>query len=197
MKGSATSPPAFYEHQCFVSYTTREDEVRVIKPFIDQYQRALQDAWNAQLGPSDLNVYYDGWRIQPGFRTDAWLRQTLERAIRSSAFVVAFLSPGYHSSEWCQWELSVARDEHEHRGTPALDCSCLPILWKNENRRFRHPFVADRAPVDVRGAIAHGPEAWPDAVHDAVTSTIRVAREWYPSSGSVERKRPSWLNYIT
>jgi hypothetical protein len=36
----STSPPATYKFHSFISYTTREDEVSVLKPFVDEYVSA-------------------------------------------------------------------------------------------------------------------------------------------------------------
>ena len=102
----ATSPPKHYEYHFFLSYTTREEEVQVVKPFIDDYRHAIEQEW------WNVRIYYDGWRLPSGHKPDGWLRLKLEAAIKSSAFLVAFVSPGYLTSEWCHWELDVAHREH-------------------------------------------------------------------------------------
>lgn len=35
MVTNSTSPPKYYEYHCFISYTTREEEIRILKPFLD------------------------------------------------------------------------------------------------------------------------------------------------------------------
>jgi hypothetical protein len=191
----ATSPPVYYEYSCFLSYTTREDEVQVVKPFIDDYRDELQREWERYIGVNP-RIYYDGWRLPPGLKPDEWLHSQLEKAIRMSAFVVAFVSPGYLTSGWCNWELSVAHEEHTRRGSPALEASCLPILWKDTEQERRHPFLANRAGVDIRRSLTDGNKA--GALMETVSATIDVARQWFPSGVDRERpRRTSWLNYIT
>jgi hypothetical protein len=194
----STSPPAHYEFHIFISYTNREEEVRLLKPFLDRYKRQLREDWPLHFGLERVNVFYDEWRLQKlDHFPDDMLRAQLEDAIRRSAFVVAFLSPHYFLSEWCQWELRTARKEHARRGPPAPGSSCLPILWKKPhngiNGALFSQFLKEHRVVDVSDGVGAGnPTAasepqglgrsrFLDAVRTAVGATINVGRQWFPT----------------
>ena len=83
------------EYCSFLSYSTRDDEVRLIKPFVDRYLDGIRDRIKY------IPVYYD-YFFMPGGHRD--LCHALGRAIRASDFTTAFLSPGYDSSPWCGFE---------------------------------------------------------------------------------------------
>jgi TIR domain len=124
-KEASTSPPARYDYHCFISYTSREDEIKKIKPFIDNYVSVLQ----AQ-GVTFCPVYYDGWYLRRDHYEDAELQELLRDGIRRSAFSVCFLSPGYYASAWCIYEWLTTEAVHTRRGRPAQEYSILPICWK-------------------------------------------------------------------
>lgn len=178
----ATSPPASYKYHCFISYTTREDEIRIIKPFIDDYTRRLHAEGYL------TTIFYDGYKIpEVPNRPDDLLAKILADAIYDAAFVVAFVSPGYTGSEWCRFELDTALREHRQRGAPATCASCLPILWKhrylsNPETLLRHPFLSERQPLDIAHAIAQGrfSRQWKEALYDAREATRRTVHSWYP-----------------
>jgi hypothetical protein len=121
----STSPPVHYEYNAFISYTTREEEVRQIKPFIDAFVDRLKRS-----GVTVCPVFYDGWHMERRRYERAELVHRLGDGISGSAFTIAFVSPGYVASEWCQFEWRTTVDVHSKRDTPALDYSILPILWK-------------------------------------------------------------------
>ncbi len=121
----STSPPAHYDYHCFISYTTREDEIKKIKPFVDEYVRRLQ----AQ-GVTVCPIFYDGWYLQRPHYDDQELARLLRKGIERSAFSVCFLSPGYYESPWCIYEWGTTGEVHSGRGYPAQKFSILPICWK-------------------------------------------------------------------
>jgi len=98
------SPPERFH--VFMSYTTREDEVQIVKPIVDRFL-------NHVLGPiieqtlGEPPAFYDGYFLyNPSGAKYASL--TLERAIRfgieESEVLVAFVSPHYFGSQWCIFE---------------------------------------------------------------------------------------------
>lgn len=106
----------------FISYSKRDDEVRVIKPVIDGYCEALRTK------VPYIPVFYDGFYPPSG---PSELLRHLEDAIHSSDFTTSFLSPGYASSAWCGFEwwesFRITRYECPRcRTHPSL----LHIFWK-------------------------------------------------------------------
>jgi len=152
---------------CFISYTTREEEVQEVKPFLDAYVRAIQ----AQ-GVTVCPVFYDGWYLQRESYSQRELAEKLREGIEGSAFTVAFLSPSYPQSAWCCYEWATTEEVHVRRAPPAPAYSILPIQWK--------------------GAITHGwclrgleTRRWvsidisdPASMREAVEQTLAFAKEW-------------------
>ena len=91
----------------FVSYTTREDETRELKPAVDYFlEHMLRPAIETTIG--EPPVFYDGYSLyrQRGFsnRTDRELESLLTFAIEESEVLIAFVSPAYLTSRWCLFE---------------------------------------------------------------------------------------------
>jgi hypothetical protein len=125
LRTCSTSPPMQYDYHAFISYTTREKEVRQIKPFVDALVDRLKRG-----GVTVCPVFYDGWHMERRrYRPDE-LVHSLGEGIDRSAFTIAFVSPGYITSEWCQFEWHNTAVVHRSRDSPAPHYSILPILWK-------------------------------------------------------------------
>lgn len=122
---SSTSPPMQYDYHAFISYTTREEEVRQIKPFVDAFVAKLKRG-----GVKICPVFYDGWHMERRIYQPEELGHRLSEGISRSAFTIAFVSPGYIASAWCQFEWNTTVHVHRNRDTPAPTYSILPILWK-------------------------------------------------------------------
>jgi hypothetical protein len=114
-----------YDYHAFISYTSREEEVRQIKPFIDAFVDRLKRS-----GVTICPVFYDGWHMERRTYERAELVHRLGDGVSRSAFTIAFVSPGYVTSEWCQFEWWATVGVHGHRDSPAPDWSILPIIWK-------------------------------------------------------------------
>jgi len=121
----STSPPSIYSFHAFISYTTREEEVREIKPFVDSVVDQLISS-----GVTVCPVYYDRVELERRKYEDGELADRLKDGISRSAFTLAFVSPGYITSNWCQFEWWTTIKVHGRRDEPALAHSVCPIVWK-------------------------------------------------------------------
>jgi hypothetical protein len=93
----------------FISYTTREEEVRTIQPLVDKYCRGL---WE-RARQHGVDVFYDHFALKRVEYSRQQLEGHLLYAIKHSHMMTAFLSPGYVESEWCQFEWDRWRDHHQ------------------------------------------------------------------------------------
>ncbi len=101
-----THPPERFH--VFVSYTTRENEVQIIKPLVDHFlQTVLRPVIAQTIG--EPPIFYDGYTLhylsRPWF-SDFELIRSLTFAIEESEVLLAFLSPEYFGSRWCKFEFS-------------------------------------------------------------------------------------------
>jgi hypothetical protein len=108
----------------FVSYTSREEEVRELQPLLDRYREEL-----IRLLPPWAAVFYDRWSLPPWRYNDDELRQLLHSEVVESDFLIAFMSPQYLCSRWTcyEWADFKSTREREDRA-PALVTH--PIYWK-------------------------------------------------------------------
>jgi hypothetical protein len=185
----STSPEATYEYHAFISYTTREDEVRVIKPFIDEYVGILQ-AQGVRVCP----VFYDGWYLRKRQYDNVTLEEELRQGIHQSAFTVAFLSPGYLTSNWCCFEWMTTEEEHRKRVFPAPSYSILPICWKKPLAKnygnWCSKAVLSRPYSDISYSLRANPQ---QALTRAIARTRAYLDTWYPMQGW--RQLISWPRY--
>jgi len=77
----------------FISYTTREEEIRVIKPFVDDYIDELKRQVYAV-----CPVYCEGQDSRSRIYGYAGLEKELRKAIRGSKTTSALHSPGYYDA---------------------------------------------------------------------------------------------------
>ncbi|HEX4707406.1 MAG TPA: toll/interleukin-1 receptor domain-containing protein [Candidatus Udaeobacter sp.] len=113
----------------FLSYTSRESEVQLVQPLIDQYCRGLWE-WADRNG---IHVFYDHFSLPRRQFHDHELTAKLADAIDKSDLMTAFLSPEYISSKWCQFEwntqysrVRAARMLHDEDRAPQTHA----IYWK-------------------------------------------------------------------
>lgn len=184
-KQVSTHPPENYRYHFFVSYTTREDEIKIIKPFIDDYLNQLSQ----RIG--FIPVYYDGLYLRGSNYSEDFLVKTLAQAIEESAFTISFLSPGYINSEWCAFEWLATEKFHDSRGYPAQNKSILPIMWKDiSNRESKFPeldeYIRKRRWLDISGKIYGNRfynQEYVEALHECVEETIIYINAWFPKGG--------------
>jgi hypothetical protein len=113
--------PHPFNYHFFVSYTTREDEVRAILPTIDAFVGELEQHGFTAKPPFWLDRIEIG---QMGNVPDATLRDILANGIDQCIALIAFVSPGYVNSEFCRFEWS-------HFGNSSrTDRFAAPLIWK-------------------------------------------------------------------
>jgi hypothetical protein len=119
LAGMRPPPPPYLTYHFFVSYTTREAEVKEILPTIDEFVEELKAA-----GLRAAPVFFDRFSMGRWDGSNEALALTLRDAICESICMIAFVSPGYVESEWCQLEWQ------EMARLSGLRVHTLPIVWK-------------------------------------------------------------------
>lgn len=154
----------------FMSYSTRDDEVETIKPFVDEYAHAMRSRIPY------VPVFYDGYYIPHGHPR---LEDYLAQSIHDSDFTTAFLSPGYSSSSWCgfEWGYSHHLSGLEISSEKPLRHEILQILWKRFERGRDSALFERRCTVDVSDEIRYRDLS--GALHKAVDGTLRFLDHMY------------------
>jgi hypothetical protein len=118
----------------FVSYTTREEEVRLVQPLVDGYCRDLWQ-WASSQG---VEVFYDHFSLPKIAYSDEQLIAVLGEALARAQFFVGFISPCYVESRWCcfEWRFGPMRDMFAR----SLALPTQAINWK--------PDFQDAVPFD-------------------------------------------------
>jgi hypothetical protein len=162
----------------FLSYSTRDDEIATIKPFLHEYVTALRS-----LGISYIPIFCDAFYIPEGHpHLHLYLKEQLYR----SDFTTAFLSPGYVSSSWCAFEwwesesLSELTTSHEKPVKHAI----LPICWKAYADRARGIFSC-RGAIDISQEM--NDQRWQAALEIAVRQTVKFLEWMYDPARSADR----------
>jgi TIR domain len=101
----------------FISYTSREDDIKEFQSFIDEFIEAVQNRYLRR------TFFYDRISLEQRDRTDNQLSYELEEALNQSGFMIAFISPKYLLSNWCMFEWETA-----HKLRPGR---ILVIEWKD------------------------------------------------------------------
>ncbi len=112
----------------FLSYTSREEEVKHIQPLVEQYCR---EVWKW----ADLNgvhVFYDHFSLPQVQYSEIELEGILARHVRRSELMTSFLSPGYIESRWCRFEAVTKINEPD----PVTHA----IYWKPDIWRYTDVF---------------------------------------------------------
>src|SRR5689334_17476862 len=108
----------------FLSYTSREPEVKFIQPLVDRYCFELWQ-WARALG---VYIFYDHFSLPQGQYISAELEEALSMHIKRSQLFTAFLSPSYFESNWCQFEW-----ERMVKNKVSI---VHPIYWKPDIGRY-------------------------------------------------------------
>lgn len=125
----------------FVSYTTREQEVALVKPMVDRFLNGfLRRRIERDLG--EPPGFYDGYSLyRPGAGlSDAELRSAIRFAVEESEVLVAFVSPEYPGSYWCRFECEAMAAKE-------------PRPWFDVCRRAPVPQLRDRRPLGLRPGV--------------------------------------------
>jgi hypothetical protein len=126
-------------YHCFISYTTREEEVRLIQPFVDKFLHVLR-AQQILVAP----FFYDHLILENRNYPPHELREKLLQGIVESICEVSFVSEGYLSSPWCIFEWATMDGVQLYRG-PKFS-AILPIIWKS---LINPGFVRTRDYIDL------------------------------------------------
>ena len=126
-RDSAPAPPKF--HHVFISYTTREEEYKQVQEFsevvVEELKRRglkrdiAEFIWLDKLELS-IDHRYRGKKEIDLYRGEEELEKALRGGLDASRKFLAFVSPEYAKSKWCQFEY-----EYAIRHLPILD-----IIWK-------------------------------------------------------------------
>ncbi len=155
----------------FISYSTRDDEIGIIKPIIDEYCEALRSR------VPYVPVFFDRFYIPDGHSD---LLHYLEDAIHQSDFTTSFLSPGYASSAWCGFEWWESyRISLSHRCPKCGSHPMLHVLWKEfDDRPLRGVFSnADAMNINIANEVKQ--KDYSKAVAKAVSSTLEFLDRAY------------------
>ncbi len=112
----------------FLSYTSREAEVKLIQPLVDRYCRELWK-WADRNG---VHVFYDHFSMPQREYSDSELEEILAQHVRDSELMTSFLSPGYIASRWCLFEAVTKALEPD----PVIHA----IYWKPYTLRYAGVF---------------------------------------------------------
>jgi hypothetical protein len=115
--------PHPFRYHFFVSYTTREDEVKAVLPLIDAFVRELERSGFTAKPPFWLDRIEIGQLVDV---PDEDLLNILANAIDECIAVIAFVSPGYASSEFCRFEWNYIGNT-----SPSIACFEAPVIWKD------------------------------------------------------------------
>lgn len=161
------------EFHVFLSYSSREEEVKQIKPLIDIYCRDLWE-WAQSNG---IEIFYDEFTMEKRRYSALELERILRDAVNRSHLMTAFLSPRYVESEWCRFEYLETRKTRK----PILHA----ILWK----WFRlpiEPFSPEAEYLRAEGQtdvtyLRENPtlEEFKQAARECVGNSIQLIRRYY------------------
>jgi hypothetical protein len=133
-----------FSYHCFLSYTTREEEVQEVQPRVDELIEGFTN-YGYQVAP----IFYDHYIF--GSHTPSNLRAALSRAIHESAFMVILVPPGYFTSSWCIFEWSCMAETAPRRQDRIERYDTVRIC-----RRVDAPFQFITIPPTMEGA--EGPD---------------------------------------
>jgi hypothetical protein len=139
----------------FLSYTTRDEEVRELKPLVDHFLNSvLRPVLEKTLG--EPQIFYDGytfhqWRqkqvpspvrdLRYGRKArrdpDEALRLALKFGINESELLLAFVSDHYLVSEWCAFECKTMRAKQPRPWHDICRIAPLPQLDDRRHKEFR------------------------------------------------------------
>jgi hypothetical protein len=118
----------------FVSYTTREDEVRIVKPVVDRFLNSvLRPVIECTVG--EPPAFYDGYSLynpSGARRSSLELKRALRFAIEESEVLMAFVSPEYSRSPWCTFECTTMASKELR---PWFDLCRKPPVSELQDRR--------------------------------------------------------------
>jgi hypothetical protein len=112
----ASQYPHGYEHDLFVSYSTRD--LDWVRPFHDDLVADIN-----RFADQDVFPFFDKDRLQPGY---VWNDKLLDAA-SDSAILVPVLSPRFFQSDYCQREVRAFMSAHGLTSGLAHRCGITPV----------------------------------------------------------------------
>ncbi len=165
----------------FLSYTSRESEVKLIQPLVDAY---CYEFW-LWANRNGFHIFYDHFSIPQGIQIpEDELRETLAYSIRRSHLMTAFLSEGYTESKWCcfEWAEAVCNNNLVHGihwKPPSLENE-----WLRCEARWPKFDMCELSVTDISEAYnSLGSNQWSFSVHvreyakEAVDDSIRIIKK--------------------
>jgi hypothetical protein len=131
-------------HLVFCSYTTREQEMKQIRPLV---LKISADIKSRGYGCLLEMIWLDLHRMQPPPMDQQTIAGMLEEGVLSSIAMVSFISPSYFGSEWCRFEWEMARRN---------DMPIYGVVWKGSDdecfgessHSFRPTYLDARHPMN-------------------------------------------------
>ncbi len=168
--------PEPFRYHFFVSYTTREQEVRTIKPHVEHFIKELH-----KRGFKSHPFWLDLAEIGNFDGSNEELREELARAIDRCISLIAFVSPGYIKSEFCRFEF-------RHIGYTSPPHPDLffraELVWKTPFDALGHPLAAAKAayqipfdPIDANDNAPPNHRLWETTLQSAESFLLRCYRE--------------------
>lgn len=178
--------PHPFSFHFFVSYTTREDEVKALLPTLEHFARELK----ARGFEGHIPFWFDRIAIGKFEGSDDELRCTLAHGINHCTAMIGFISPGYIESHLCKFEWA-----HMARSTPPMAPLSfqLPIIWKSLDHKDHwliYPNrTRDRSPISFVGVEDESHPrrhlSWDRAIEETCDFIVQChhhrLRRWHPS----------------
>jgi hypothetical protein len=174
------------KYDVFLSHSTKDREFAV---------RLATDLAN-----TGIRVWLDEWDIQPGES----FAEAIEKAIKTSRFILIVMSPDYFQSSWTQqeWRYALASEvEGEHiRVIPILyrDCDIPPMLrtkvWVDFRDQTQYQTVLERLVRDLFTLPAAGSKIQPipgERIEELDATTLAELKMALKDAVEVFRAKPS------
>ncbi|MCB2188395.1 MAG: tetratricopeptide repeat protein [Deltaproteobacteria bacterium] len=187
-------------YDLFVSYARKDNANSRIDEFVAHLKARVEG-----VAGREIRIFFDKSEIHG---MEDW-RHRILRGLRESRLLLAFLSPAYFASEWCQWEF--VEYQKGELASPFFGDGVAPILfvdvpgldgdgfakehgpWLADLRRRNH---FDLRPWYAAGAAALGEPAVAQAMaslQEQLGSRLRRVNQAGASPGNVPRPNPHFV----
>jgi hypothetical protein len=174
VRGAKSIPKdGFYS---FLSYSRRDDEYKLIEPFVRQYIDMM--SYHVRYIPIFIDYFYFGDNNIPN------LYECLRENVFRSDFTTAFISPGYAGSPWCnfEWWESIRLSREDNFGKheqfqKQIQHKILSFIWKELPGRDKNTFSVVEGCVDL--CYEFSESDWQTALEKAVAATLHFIEHAY------------------